>query len=43
MIWTVAPANGQLGLSLGFYSYTATANLGGLLEQRLNYVVQLPK
>jgi hypothetical protein len=43
MIWEVVPTNGQLDLSLGFYSYTATANLGGLLEQRLNYTVLLPK
>jgi hypothetical protein len=43
MIWEVMVSNGQLGISLADYSYTATANQGGLVKQRLNYTVQLPR
>lgn len=43
MIWEVAPSNGRLDISLASYSYTGTANQGGMLEQRLNYTMQLPK
>lgn len=41
-IWDMAIQNEQLSFSLGVYSYTGTADQGGQLEQRLNYVVQLP-
>ena len=43
MVWEVAQANGQFGISFAYYSYTATADQGGLVEQRMNYTVQLPK
>jgi hypothetical protein len=43
MIWEVLPENGNLGVTLASYSYTGTANQGGLVEQRVNYTIQLPK
>ena len=43
VIWQVFPANEQLAIVLASYSYTRAENLGGLLEQRLNYTIQLPK
>lgn len=42
-LWDVVPANTGLHFSLGSYSYTGTANQGGILEQRLNYTAQLER
>jgi len=42
-LWEVVPANAGLHISLGSYSYTGTANQGGILEQRLDYTTQLEK
>lgn len=42
-LWEVTPENTGLHISLGSYSYTGTANQGGILEQRLNYTAQLEK
>ena len=42
MIWEVVPENGNLGVTLAYYSYTGTADQGGLIQQRLTYRIQLP-
>lgn len=43
MVWEAIAANEQLVIVLASYSYKSTANLGGILEQRVNYTIQLPK
>jgi len=42
-LWEAVPENGNLGSSLASYSYRGTPNEGGLIEQRLNYTIQLPR
>jgi hypothetical protein len=42
-LWEVLVENNQLVIVLASYSYKMTADLGGILEQRLTYSVQLPK
>lgn len=42
-LWEVLPEKNQIAIVLTRYSYKTTANLGGILEQRLTYSVQLPK
>jgi hypothetical protein len=43
MIWEVLPANGQLPVVIANHSYTRTAELGGILDQRVSYTTQLPQ
>lgn len=43
VLWEVLPENNQLTIVLASYSYKMTADLGGILEQRLTYSVQLLK
>jgi hypothetical protein len=43
MVWEVQATGENLAITLGNYSYTRTANLGGVLEQQVTYIVQLPK
>lgn len=43
MVWEVQATGENITITLGNYSYTRTANLGGVLEQQVTYTVQLPK
>lgn len=43
VLWEVLPEKNQLTIVLASYSYKTTADLGGILEQRLTYSVQLPE
>lgn len=43
MVWEVQTIRENLTITLGNYSYTGTANQGGVLEQNVTYTVQLPK
>jgi len=43
MVWEVQAKGANLTITLGNYSYTKTANLGGVLEQQVTYTVQLPR
>lgn len=43
MVWEIQATGENLTITLGSYSYTTTANLGGVLEQQVTYTVQLPK
>jgi hypothetical protein len=43
MVWEVKAMGKDLSITLGSYSYTRTANLGGVLEQQVTYTVQMPK
>lgn len=43
MVWEIQATGENLTITLGNYSYTRTANLGGVLEQYVTYTVQLPK
>ena len=43
MVWEIQATGENLTVTLGNYSYTRTANLGGVLEQNVTYTVQLPK
>lgn len=42
-LWEVLPEKDQLTIVLARYSYTLTADLGGIIEQRLTYSARLPK
>lgn len=43
MLWEVLVTKENLSITLGNYSYTNTAEHGGVLEQQVTYTVQLPK
>lgn len=43
MVWEIKTTGENLTITLGSYSYTRTANLGGVLEKNVTYTVQLPK
>lgn len=43
VVWEALVVNDQLNITLGVYSYPSTANLGGVLEQRVGYAIRLPK
>ena len=43
MVWEVQVTKENLTITLGNYSYTNTAEHGGVLEQQVTYAVQLPK
>lgn len=43
MVWEVQAKGEDLAITLGNYSYTKTANLGGVLEQQVTYTMKLPK
>lgn len=43
MVWEVQVTRENLTITLGNYSYTKAANLGGVLEQQVTYTVQLPR
>lgn len=43
MVWEIQATGENLTITLGNYSYTRTANLGGVLEQQVTYTAQLPK
>ncbi len=42
MVWEVQATGKILNITLGNYSYTRTADQGGVLEQNVTYTVQLP-
>ena len=41
MIWSIVPDNNTLNITLANYSYTRTADQGGILERRISYSAQL--
>lgn len=43
MVWEVQAMGEDMTITLGNYSYTGTANQGGVLEQNVTYTVHLPK
>jgi len=42
-IWELIPMEGHLSIVLADYSYTSTANLGGTINKKQTYAVNLPK